>query len=174
MKRKFASLIHIQETEMRKNICVYLLILSFLVVFSLIVLFSKDDTIETPYQYPIVPGTQEWMQLESRPEMLEACQIPKEILDKLSTDALLQTILDYPFLSEMTMFYMTPEECNSEAGFWFITDSFNGLQEFLSRKDALSVLEKYQSFNALDNNGNVLTIIYRNVLSFQNKDSSQS
>ena len=158
---------------MKKTIYIFLFTLFFLLASSLIVFFAKDDTIETPYQYPIVPGTQEWMQLESRPEMLEACQIPKEILDKLSTDALLQTILDYPFLYEMTLFYMTPEECNSEAGFWFITDSFNGLQEFLSRRDALSALEKYQSFNALDNNGSVLTIIYRNVLSFQNKDSSQ-
>jgi len=138
-------------------------------------MLPKDGaSVEEPYQYPIVPGTQEWIQLESRPEMLEACQIPQEILDKLSTDALLQTILDYPFLSEMTMFYRTPEECNAEADFWFITDSFNGLQEFLSRKDALSALEKYQSFNALDNNSNVLTIIYRNVLSFQDKNFSKS
>jgi len=160
-----------QETKIKKNI--YISLLTLLLASSLIVFFTKDDTIETPYHYPIVPGTQEWIQLESRPEMLEACQIPKKILDKLSTDALLQTILEYPFLSEMTLFYMTPEESNSEAGFWFITDSFNGLQEFLSRKDALSALEKYQSFNALDNNCSVLTIIYRNVLKFQNKDSSQ-
>lgn len=155
---------------MKKAIYTHLFfILFFLLTSSLIVFFTKDDTITSPYQYPIIPGTQEWMQLESRPEMLDACQIPEEILDKLSTDALLQTILDYPFLSEMTLFYRTPEECSSEAGFWFITESFNGLQEFLSRRDALSSLEKYQNFNNINNNSSVLTIIYRNVLNFQNK-----
>lgn len=152
---------------MRKNICLLFLFSAF--VFGLIAL-PKDDTIKTPYQYPVVPGTQEWMRFESRPEMVEACQIPQDILDKLSTGALLQTILKYPFLSEMTMFYRTPEEREAEAGFWHITNSFNGLQEFMLREDALPALETYQSFHDLQNNSSALTIIYRNISIFQNKN----
>lgn len=127
--------------------------------------FQKQE-IQTPYQYPIVPGTEAWENFESRPEMVAACQIPQDILERLSTDALLQTILDYPFLSEMTMFYRTSEECEQELGFWHIANSFNGLQELLNRGDALSTLEQYGSFHHLDNNERPLTIIYRNILKY--------
>lgn len=125
---------------------------------------STNQEIQTPYQYPVVPGTIEWENFESRSDMIEACQIPQDTLERLSTDALLQTILDYPFLSEMVMFYRTPEEREQELGFWHIANSFNGLQEFMKREDALSTLEEYGSFNNLDNNGSPLVIIYRNII----------
>lgn len=133
------------------------------IVFSVV----SAKPINTPYQYPITPGSIEWEGFESRLDMIDACQIPKHILDKLSTSALLQTVLTYPFLSEMTMFYRTPEECEQEIGFWHIANSFNGLQELIMREDALLELKNYGSFNNLDNNDSVLTIIYRNILGSQ-------
>lgn len=120
-----------------------------------------------PYQYPILPGTDEWEAFESRTEMVEACQIPEHLLDNMTTDALLQTILNYPFLSEMVMFYRTPEECERESGFWHIAGEFNGLQEFMKRKDALQSLKRYGSFTNLESNSHVTIIIYRNVARYQ-------
>lgn len=40
------------------------------------------------YQYPVVPGMEEWAKLGSLQEMAEACQIPEEILSKMTTEAL--------------------------------------------------------------------------------------
>ena len=145
----------------------WLLVLLLVPVFGL--LPFREKTIQTPYQYPVQPGTEEWAAFESRVEMAEACQIPQDVLERLSTDALLQTVLDYPLLPEMLMFYRTPEECAAEVGFWHIADSFNGLQELMGRRDALSCLEQYGTFNNLQWNGNVLTIMYRNILHAQSE-----
>lgn len=158
MKKIFAKLLD----KLRVH---FLLILGIAIISILLV--DRSKTIDMPYQYPIVPGTDEWEAFESRTEMVDACQIPETILKEISTEALLQTILKYPFLSEMTMFYRTPEECEQERGFWHIAGEFNGLQEFMKREDALQSLKKYGSFTDLESNSHVLTIIYRNVWSYQ-------
>ena len=38
--------------------------------------------------YPILPGTKEWENFNSRDEMMAACQIPTEIVASMSTEAL--------------------------------------------------------------------------------------
>ena len=159
-------LLRIRETDMSPLKILFALLLSAMVILG-VWLISQDRTIDTPYQYPIMPGSAEWAQLESRTEMVKRCQIPQNILRRLSTDALLQTILDYPLLFEMRILYWNNNESDKELGFRHIADTFNGLQEFMRRDDALQTLNKYGSFKDLDNNSNILTIIYRNVLSTQ-------
>lgn len=154
---------------MRNSICksVYYAFLIVIVVLSAIAIGHRYKMISSPYQYPILPRSDEWKMFESRTEMVDACQIPETILKKMTTEALLETIIKYPFLSEMTMFYRTPEECEQESGFWKIAAEFNGLQEFMKREDALQSLKKYGSFTNLESNSHVFTIIYRNVWSYQ-------
>ena len=65
---------------------------------------ASSYTIDTPYEFPILPGTQEWIDLGDTLARRRACQVPDEILQHMTTDALLQTVLDYPFLSDMYAF----------------------------------------------------------------------
>lgn len=63
--------------------------------------------IDVPYEYPIVPGTDEWFAMSGR-ERKKACQIPEDVLERLTDEALARSVLDYPFLMDMTL-YSTPE-----------------------------------------------------------------
>ena len=56
------------------------------------------ERVDDSYQYPIYPGTEEWKNLKSAEEMLEACQIPAKVLTNMSTQAIIQAILEYPQL----------------------------------------------------------------------------
>ena len=57
--------------------------------------------IDEPYVYPIVPGTPEWVALDSRVTKGQVCQIPEDILSRMTTSALLETVLDYPLLGDI-------------------------------------------------------------------------
>lgn len=94
-------------------------------------------TIDTPYEYPILPGTQEWIDLGDVFARREACQIPEDILHNMTTDALFQTVLDYPFLSTIYAFDTI------EMGYKANKRQFNGLQELETRPDFLDVLSQY-------------------------------
>lgn len=87
-----------------------------------------------PYSYPVVPGTSEWLSLKSHVEKIQACQIPEEILRNLSTEDLLETVLNYPLLVDMLV-WNTPEE-----GYFEVQSQFNGLQELSKRSDVLQSL----------------------------------
>ena len=155
-------------------LCAFIVLPVFTCVMFHYILYDTSQTIDTPYTFPITPNMEEWASFRSRDEMVAACQIPEEILSKLSTHALVETILTYPFLSEITMFYRTQMECDRELGFWRIANSFNGLQELLTRDDALSVLEDYGKFDDLTYNSNVLVIIYRNIEQYQRTIAEES
>lgn len=53
------------------------------------------------WTYPVMPGTEQWKAFQSHQEMLEACQIPKSVLQSISTERLLQLCLDYPLLLDI-------------------------------------------------------------------------
>lgn len=93
----------------------------------------QEQQITEPYDYPVKPGTQEWVDLVGR---REACEIPEEILGKLTTEALLETILNYPLLFGWTVHNTWEEGVESEIR------QFNGLQELLRREDAGEVVYK--------------------------------
>ncbi|MCI9159066.1 MAG: hypothetical protein HFF55_08720 [Lawsonibacter sp.] len=94
-------------------------------------------TIDTPYEYPILPGTQEWIDLENVVDRRKVCQIPDEILYNMTTDALLETVIDYPFRSDMYAFN------DFQTGYETVKRRFNGLQELERRPDCLDALLRY-------------------------------
>ena len=53
------------------------------------------------YNYPVVPGMDEWANFQTTEEMLDACQVPKDVLEQMSTQAVVQAILDIPFLLDL-------------------------------------------------------------------------
>lgn len=89
------------------------------------------------YVYPVLPGTDAWNALGSHAEMLAVCQIPEDILCRLTTKALLETVLDYPLMGDMHAY------STMELGFLRVRDQFNGLQELVSRPDAGAVTDAF-------------------------------
>jgi hypothetical protein len=102
-------------------------------------LANPDYSVDQPYTYPIEPGTNAWAETGNHADRVQACQIPEDILGNMTTEALLETVLNYPHLLDMYAYDST------QYGFERVTAGFNGLQELLDRKDAGSVtLAKYR------------------------------
>ena len=47
------------------------------------------------YNYPVYPGTEEWILLTSHLEKMEVYQVPVDVLKKMSTHAVIQAILEH-------------------------------------------------------------------------------
>ena len=86
------------------------------------------------YNYPVVPGTSEWLALRTHVEKIKACQIPEDILESMSTEDLVETVLNYPLRVDMLVWD------TSAIGYHQVQSQFNGLQELAKRTDALSKL----------------------------------
>lgn len=91
-------------------------------------------TVTQPYQFPVVPGTDKWFQLSSHVEKTQVCLIPNNILKKMTTEALVETVLSYPLLSDMFA-YSTEKE-----GYDAVFKQFNGLSELSERPNAVEEL----------------------------------
>lgn len=125
---------------------------------------SQDPryVVDVPYTYPILPGTDEWKEFDTHVEKIDACQIPEEILQNMTTEALLKTVLKYPLMEDM-MVYDSPN-----MGYNALYSTFNGLQTLVQRTDAAFELEKLNNSGnetfSLTENGDTLKSIYLNVL----------
>ena len=92
-------------------------------------------TIDTPYVYPVLPGTDEWRALKNMQEKIEACHVPEELLQNMTTEALAETVLTYPLLPCMFAFDTI------EMGYRSVSGYFLGLSELEKREDAITVLQ---------------------------------
>lgn len=119
--------------------CTFLLLIACLFVATIGETENADPqyTIDTPYEYPILPDTQEWIDLENVVALREACQIPEKILHNMTTDALFQTVINYPFMVEMYAFDTI------QIGYETVRRRFNGLRELENRTDCIDVMMSY-------------------------------
>ncbi len=102
--------------------------------------FSQTENID--WDYPIKPGTEEWANFKSGQEMIDACQIPENILKNFSTSRLAHLCLNYPLLGDILFFD------NYQEGFERISANFNGFSELFEREDAgTELLKLYQEFD---------------------------
>lgn len=101
------------------------------------------------YDYPIKPGTSEWNKLNSFNEIINACQIPEDILKNMSTRGLVETVVNYPFGA------LYSSSNNPQDGVNRAVSHFNGLSELFRRKDAaIELLAKYRTMDPAGNNKN--------------------
>ena len=100
---------------------------------------AADELVNTPYEYPITPGTPEWASYQSFQDRIDVCQIPKEIYQLMSTEVLIQSILNYP-IWEVYMAY-EPDKIYD-----IYKNRLDAISELERRKDADSLLLKaYQN-----------------------------
>jgi hypothetical protein len=90
--------------------------------------------IEDKYEFSIKPGTSAWNRIESISERIKALQIPDAVLHSISTEGLLETCLEFPYLVDI-FFYE-----NYQKGFDELMDEFNGFRELFKRTELANVL----------------------------------
>lgn len=83
---------------------------------------------DTPYVFAVKPGTTEWENL-SPAERRRISHVPREEVENMTTRALLETVLNYPYLVDIYAF-------NSiEEGIEIVADRCPALRELLLRED---------------------------------------
>ena len=97
------------------------------------------------------PGKEERASLKNRKEMMEAYQIPQEVLNTLSTKDLAEICFNYPLYFEFTAFN------DERKGISLMIERFNGLKELSNRKDgARELINIYQTLPVFDENRQII------------------
>jgi len=105
-----------------------------LILFVPIIAFSQ---LESPkWDYPVKPGSKEWLSVPDFMKRLELLNIPAPLLKKISTEELVKSCLNYP---EIQLVFTRND---LQLGYNFIRSSFNGFVELESRPDAGKELMK--------------------------------
>jgi hypothetical protein len=86
------------------------------------------------YEYPVKPGTEEWKAIDSQLVKDSLCQIPDDIINRLTTEELLDVCLEYPMLGDILAFN------NVQDGIEGVKNNFNGIYELLLRTNCSQVL----------------------------------
>lgn len=86
--------------------------------------------IDVPYQFPVVPGMDEWKSLKTFEEKLAVSQIPEDILTRMTTDALFKTVLNYPLAASLFVHDTIDDPYRS---YEVVKEEFNGLAELDKR-----------------------------------------
>ena len=86
--------------------------------------------------YPIQLGTEEWAKLDSLDAKIAACKVDPELMNSMTTEALLETVLDYPLLPNIYAFG------SAELGIGSVSGYFEGLQMLHDREDAAECIQK--------------------------------
>ncbi len=81
------------------------------------------------WDYPVKPGTEEWNNLKTEKERIEAMQIPIDILNKMSTDDIINTCIKFPLFGYYSAFN-SPQE-----GFNIMFMRFNIFSQLCKKKD---------------------------------------
>jgi len=92
------------------------------------------------YIYPVRPGSTEWNNFENHEQMVEACQIPENVLKIMSTNGVIESILENPLYGDFVVYNNYQEFYNK------FSSTFNAYKTLESREDASSkLISKYCS-----------------------------
>ena len=102
-------------------------------------LMEEDDClnekINITYEYPMTKDNPEWKNLTAE-ERYEICQIPKDLIGKMTTYELIAAVMDYPNYSLFT-------RDDVQAEYEELIDNFDALEILLNRDDFLDEMVIY-------------------------------
>ncbi|MCR5768772.1 MAG: hypothetical protein K6G45_09825 [Lachnospiraceae bacterium] len=90
----------------------------------------SERSIDIPYEYTCVPGTEAWNRCSTHDERCRMNDISDSDLELLTTNALVRTIVKYPFLSDLFAF------SSYRIGYEACRDVWNFLRILENREDA--------------------------------------
>lgn len=91
---------------------------------------EKADVFSAQQYYKVLPGTQAWEEFTTHQQMVEASQLPAELVEQMTTEELLLVVANYPLLGDIGLFN------NRANGFSKVAERFNGLKNLAERPDA--------------------------------------
>ena len=89
-----------------------------------------------PYQFPVTTDSPEWAELAEAGLARNACRMPVGLAEQMTSEALLETALDYPYVTDMLAF------SDPAQGFWSNASYNDALTELVTRPDAAAVVER--------------------------------
>lgn len=107
--------------------------------------YGNDKNEEKSFRsiYNVI-NTEEWSKM-TREERVSACQIPSNQLSQMSTNELLQAVLEYPFWVEIFMFDTI------ELGYRHVLTECEALQTLVARPDRVeTILDVYQNTKVVE------------------------
>jgi hypothetical protein len=113
-------------------------------IFAPFVIMAQEQKMK--WDYPIKPGTKEWVAaaFKTGRARIDACQIPQNVLNQLSSQELAELCINYPLYID----YLASDD--QRRGIKFMIESFNGLKELAKRKDGTQALiNVYQHYPVL-------------------------
>lgn len=95
---------------------------------------TQERTIMTPWEYPILPGSDEWNALDIS-EAIAKLEVPKDVVDSMTTEALFETVINYPLIDNIFGYDTV------HLGITATRESFYAMDAFLEREDAGKILD---------------------------------
>ena len=115
--------------------------------------FQPYKTNAVPYHgylFPIFPGTEQWIDLGSFENRLEAIQLPIDTLKDISTKRLLETCIYCPFFNGVSYWATGYEPQNLIRTFELYRGWLNCAEEYFNRPDCLAELLSLYSSREID------------------------
>lgn len=115
--------------------------------------FQPYKTNAVPYHgylFPVIPGTEEWIELGSFEARLESVQLPIDTLESISTARLLETCIYCPFFQEVTAWATGYQPEDLIRTFGIYRGWLNCAEEYFNRPDCLAELLSLYSSREID------------------------
>ena len=122
------------KTRNRSNI------INFVFIFLTTFLSSANAQEETVWDYPVKPGTEEWVKMDYY-EKVKISQPPSKFMQEMKTSDLLDLCFYYPFNKTILLFN------NPNDGFENVYKYSTVWQEFIERKDAFEFYKKHYALS---------------------------
>lgn len=107
---------------------------------------SEKFLSEEAHIYDVIPGTDEWNQMTPE-QRYESCKVTIDEVESMTTSALLETVLDYPYFINIYAYD------SIDKGIKSLSNYFPGIQELLDREDVNVALQEYsESLVAVQSN----------------------
>lgn len=130
----------------RKRLILTLAAMVILLCAAILIFLLPVRYIDEPYEYPILPQSEEWAAMGSVKGLYAALDIPRYTLRHMTTKALVETIVDYPMFASNFCAITTPSSTYAH-----LRKVFNGIRELERRSDAGRVLtEVYRAIEIRD------------------------
>lgn len=125
MEQQEKKRIHIGKLSLNRVACLICAVCSALLLCGFGYIVIKDA-----YDYDATG----WKSKTATMDKIEACDIPEDTLKKMTTEALVETVITYPYFSVVTA-YSSPT-AGLEEGIEALNQQFGGLKELMTRDDA--------------------------------------
>ena len=97
---------------------------------------DNTNIITEPYEYPVTPDSPQWKSFTQTSQMIDACQVQENIVCKMTTEALLDTVMNYPLIVNVLV------QNAAEIGYNFLFETNAAFRELVKRNDMIDVIDE--------------------------------